>query len=61
MKYFSEIIFWLVVLSWPYYRQSMQGDSIQTFTDITMIIAVILTLFGYWKRWQSGKKPSKVK
>jgi hypothetical protein len=59
MKYITETIFWLVVLSWPFYRQSMQGDSIQTFTDVTMAIAVVLTLFSYWKRWQNGKTHSK--
>jgi hypothetical protein len=54
MKYFTEIIFWMVVLYWPFYRDSVEG-TLQNFTDVTMLLAVVLTLFGYWKRWQNAK------
>lgn len=61
MKYFTEIIFWLVVLTWPYYRQSMDGSSLQTFMDVSMTIAAVLTLFGYWRQYNSRKQIKKSK
>ena len=56
MKYLTEVIFWIVVLLWPFFRQSVQGDSLQTITDVSILLAAMFTLFGYWRRYKSKKR-----
>jgi hypothetical protein len=56
MKYLSDLLFWLAVFAWPFSRQSVQGQAIQTITDAVLVFGVLVTLFKYWKLYRAKKR-----
>lgn len=46
----SDFLLGIIILLWLFLRQWPFGDTLQTYTDVFLLIAAISTIFNHWRK-----------